>query len=214
MDASTLVHKLAKLGKHAEILSTSYNQDHVNLDEDKRNNEEYTINDFNASRNQYMIPTFFDNDHRGRPQWYFNRDLDAQTMESEINQQLTAPTPLFFTSFNDRNNQNFTMMRHGNFQENNETDYFGLGIQEWEHNLPQESSINEYNHQPSLMTNTHRYYPDSRPLEIMHASSYNHAPLGIDINMQETPDVMMKAHMYQHMTSPKYFSLPFNFCSY
>lgn len=159
------------MGKHAEILSISYNHYHANLDEDKKNNEEYIINDFSASRNQYMIPTF-GNDHWG-PQWYFNQDLGAQTMEYEINQQLTAPTPLLFTSFNDRYNQNFTMnnenpkwqesMMPTNFQENNGSNYFGLGIQEWEHNLPQESSINEYNHQPSLMTNTHRYYCDSQP---------------------------------------------------
>ncbi|CAL5203178.1 unnamed protein product [Lathyrus oleraceus] len=141
VNPSTLVQKLAKLGKHAEIWNEDYNQEHI--DEENKvedNDEEYIMNDTSSFENQYMIPTFYDQD---------------------INQHLTVPTPpLFFESFNNRANENaIRINEYAKFQENNGINYSSLWNQERRHNIfGVSSSIGEYGYQPSLRPNIHGYY--------------------------------------------------------
>ncbi|XP_058783589.1 heavy metal-associated isoprenylated plant protein 28-like [Vicia villosa] len=150
VNPSTLVQKLAKLGKHAEIWNEEdYSQEHIDDENNvKDNNEEYIMNDTSAYENQYMIPTFYGQD---------------------INQYLAAPTPpLFFESFNNRENENAIRisdypkwMWPANFQENSGINYSGLWNQERPHNiLGVSSTIGEYgyHYQPSLRPNIHGYY--------------------------------------------------------
>lgn len=228
VNPSTLVKKLAKYGKHAEICNEGYNQEHTNYDKGNNDNQvQYITNGPNAFENQYMIPTFFGKDHWG-PEWC--QDIGVKTTESEINQHLAAP--LFLENVNNMINQDFTrinenpkwqesmippMMHPASFQENCGTNYSGIGNQEGAHNLLGVSSFGQYIYQPSHMANTHRFYHDCHPSKIMQQSSYNHAPEGINLHMQETPtrnDVMMNAYMHHHMTNQNYFSLPFNLYSY
>ncbi|XP_061370245.1 uncharacterized protein LOC133312962 [Gastrolobium bilobum] len=217
VNPSTLVQKLAKVGKHAEIWNAGYNQE-----QEQANHEaQYIMNDPSISENQYMIPTFFGKNHWG-PEWCFNQDMDARAMKSQINKHLAAPS--FLKNFNNGTDQNFTtfnenpeweesMMRPASFQQNSGTNYSGLGSQEWARGA---SPISEYDHQPSLMANIHGYYHDYHPSKMTQLYSYNHLPWGINIHMQETPtwnEMMMNAYMHQHMTNQMYLSLPFNFDS-
>ncbi|KAL5076865.1 hypothetical protein RYX36_015849 [Vicia faba] len=147
VNPSTLVQKLAKLGKHAEIWNEDYNQEHIE-DENKveDNDQEYIMNDTSAFENQYMIPTFYGED---------------------ITQHLAATTPpLFFESFNNRANENVIRTNEypkwqwpANFQENSGVNYYGLWNQERPHNiLGVSSTIGEYGYQPSLRPNIHGDY--------------------------------------------------------
>ncbi|KAJ1396790.1 Heavy metal-associated domain, HMA [Sesbania bispinosa] len=225
VNPSTLVQKLAKFGKHAEIWNAGDNQEQANRGKGKNNNQvQCIINDPSASENQYMIPTF-GKDHWGH-EWYINQDIHAKTIESEINQHLAAP--LFLENVYNRTTENFTginenpkweesmipMMRPASFQENVGTNYPGLGSEEWAHNLLGVSSISEYNHH---MANVLGYYHDNHPSKMMQLFSYNHLPWGFNIHTQEPPtrnDVMMNTYIHQPMINQKHFQFPFSFNSY
>ncbi|KAL5164194.1 Heavy metal-associated isoprenylated plant protein 32 [Glycine soja] len=76
---STLVQKLAKFGKHAEIWDAGYNGD-------QNNNQAQLINNHSDYENQYMIPTFGEN-HWG-PQWGFNAGLEnSETIYAGLENQ-------------------------------------------------------------------------------------------------------------------------------
>ncbi|CAJ2640809.1 unnamed protein product [Trifolium pratense] len=167
INPSTLVKKLAKLGKHAEILNEDYNEDDTDHDEENDNNQEYIINDQSAFENKYMIPTIYEKDNYG-PEWYYNQDMDAKTMENGFNQNLAVASPMFYESFNNRANEYVTRTNEypkwqwpAIFEDNcSGTSYSGFGNQEWPHNISGKSYINEYGyqHQPPLMANIHGYY--------------------------------------------------------
>ncbi|KHN07560.1 heavy metal-associated isoprenylated plant protein 37-like [Glycine soja] len=79
VNPSTLVQKLAKFGKHAEIWDAGYNGD-------QNNNQAQLINDHSDYENQYMIPTFGEN-HWG-PQWGFNAGLEnSETIYAGLENQ-------------------------------------------------------------------------------------------------------------------------------
>ncbi|KAK2441890.1 Heavy metal transport/detoxification superfamily protein [Trifolium repens] len=168
VNPSTLVQKLAKLGKHAEIWNEDYNQEDTDNDEVNDNNQGYIINDQSSFENKYMIPTLYGKDNNG-PEWYYNQDMDTKTMENNsITQNLTVPSPIFYESFNNRANEYVTRMNEypkwqwpARFQENSTgTSYSGFGNQEWphSHNIPGKSYINEYGYQPPMMANINGYY--------------------------------------------------------
>ena len=146
-----MVQKLAKLGKHAEILNEDYNQEQTDHDDINDNNQDYIANYPSAFENQYMIPTFYDKDSYG-PEWFYNHN---------INQHLATPTTsLFYESSNNRANENVTgideypkWQRPANFE----------GNQGWPHNFLEMSSISEYDHQASLMDNVHGFYHGYHP---------------------------------------------------
>ncbi|CAK8566609.1 unnamed protein product [Lathyrus sativus] len=143
VNPSTLVQKLAKLGKHAEIWNEDYNQELID-DENKAedNNQEYIMNDTsNSFENQYMIPNFYGQD---------------------INQHLAAPTPpLFFESFNNGANENVIRINEYPKWQWPVNFHSGLWNQERPHNILGVSSTigdGEYGYQPSLRPNKHGYY--------------------------------------------------------
>lgn len=139
VNPSTLVQKLAKLGKHAEIWNEDYNQEDTDHDD---------INDNNP---EYMIPTFYDKDSYG-PEWFYNHT---------INQHLATPTTsLFYESSNNRANENVSgideypkWQRPASFEENHG----------WPRNFLGMSSISEYGHQPSAMDNVQGFYHGYHP---------------------------------------------------
>lgn len=133
VDPSTLVQKLAKLGKHAEIWNEYNEEQHTDHDDVNDNNEEYITNYPSAFENQYMIPTFYDKDSYG-PEWFYDHNID---------QHLAAQTPLFYETFNNTANENVTgideypkRQRPASFEESIfGTNYSGLGNQGWPHNF-------------------------------------------------------------------------------
>ncbi|RDX66646.1 Heavy metal-associated isoprenylated plant protein 37, partial [Mucuna pruriens] len=155
VNPSTLVQKLAKFGKHAEIWNAGYN-------DGQNDNQVQLIFDPSASQNQYMIPTF-DEDHWGS-KWCFNQDMDFKIMESEMDHHFAAP--LFLDYVNNKNKQNFTiinenpkweenmipMMRPACFHENSESNYSSSENQEWA---------------PSPVANIHGYYHEFHPSNMM-----------------------------------------------
>ncbi|XP_057432144.1 uncharacterized protein LOC130724893 [Lotus japonicus] len=192
VNSATLIQKLAKLGKHAEILNAEYNQE-----QDSHGRGEN--NDHTASENQDMIPAFFGKDHWG-PEGYYHQDMGAKTMESEMHQRFAAP--LFFENAYNRANPNFTsftenpMIRPESFQEKGASDYFGLGSQEWAQNFFDGSSISEYGYEPSLMPNIHGYY-HSHPLKMMPLSQNFFDGSSISEYGYE-PSLMANIHGYYH----------------
>ncbi|XP_004503195.1 uncharacterized protein [Cicer arietinum] len=118
VNPSTLLQKLAKLGKHAEILNEDYNQEHTTyhdkVKDNNDNNQEYIINNQSTFENQYMIPPYYGKDNWG-PEWCYN-------------QHFAAAAPLFFESYNNRANENVIRINeYPKWQENSGTDYYSLG---------------------------------------------------------------------------------------
>lgn len=154
VNPSTLVQKLAKLGKHAEILNEDYNQEHTDDDDDdiNDNSHEYITNYQSAFENQYMIPSFYDKDSYG-PDWFYNHN---------INQHLAAQTPLSYETFDNVANANVTRIneypkwkRPESFEESiYGTNYSGLGNQGWPYDFLGPSSV---------MDNMHGYYHGYHP---------------------------------------------------
>ncbi|KAF7816442.1 heavy metal-associated isoprenylated plant protein 37-like [Senna tora] len=87
VDPSTLVKKLVKSGKHAEIWNASSNQEQVDIDvnENNSNNQtQYLTNDPNSSENQYVTPTLGRENHRWGPQWFSNQNMCTSAIESQV----------------------------------------------------------------------------------------------------------------------------------
>ncbi|XP_019418777.1 PREDICTED: heavy metal-associated isoprenylated plant protein 32 [Lupinus angustifolius] len=60
VNPTTMVQKLANLGKHAEICSVGYKEEQTYHVEEHKNmcQPQYVTSDLKGSENQYMIPTF------------------------------------------------------------------------------------------------------------------------------------------------------------
>lgn len=137
VNPSTLVQKLAKLGKHAEILNEDYNQEHTDDDDDD--------DDINDNSHEYIT------------------NYQSAFYNHNINQHLAAQTPLSYETFDNVANANVTRIneypkwkRPESFEENiyGTNNYSGLGNQGWPYNFLGPSSV---------MDNMHGYYHGYHP---------------------------------------------------
>lgn len=144
VDPSTLVKKLVKLGKHAEIWNASSNQEHdENIDtiESHYNNQTQPLPDEysnNVMENHYITSAFGKEDIPLGPEWVTNQNMGNRATGSGFNQNFAAPISI----------ENLY---------NRGANYFGLGSQEWGWNLPGVSPI-KYFQSPSVMSDIHGYY--------------------------------------------------------
>ncbi|KAI4299570.1 hypothetical protein L6164_033014 [Bauhinia variegata] len=174
VDPSTLVQKLVKSGKHAEIWNIDSNQEQVNFVKD--NMGKYQGQNLNIGS---------ENHHHWGPQWYLNQDISTNNVVSELDQLVAAQslvdTDQNYTRFSDNKTWEDSltpMMSPEAFHGNTMTE---AG---WHQGFPRGSSNfqSEYAHPPSLM-NTHGYYHNYQPANMWQLYHQNHLPKGVSFHM-------------------------------
>lgn len=161
VDSTTLIKKLAKSGKHAELWSPSSNQLEAIMNTDQKNKQTFALlTDLNASRNQHFLPTIYSTE--GNHGW-------ERSMTGELFQQ-----NFMNTATNEENKHltgnGITIFNGDKFEENimNKTDFAGddtcfTGLRRHEFGDFQDYSagpqLHDYNCLPPMMmmNNMHGY---------------------------------------------------------
>ena len=207
VDPFTLVQKLVKYGKHAEIWNANPNQEQDNhvKDSKNKNHTQYLINGPNASENQHKVPNLLgDEDHHEKGnEWYLDQDMGSQAVAYELDQNPAAP--LTWKNENNRTHQNFRRTSGSNMWEENMTPKMsleGLGSQEWvwHPSFPGGAPITQNDFPSYQMNNIYGYYQNCHPAKMMQLYHHPHLPMGGNYQMQDLQTI-------NQMSSP----IPFNF---
>uniref|UniRef100_A0A6N2LEC8 HMA domain-containing protein n=1 Tax=Salix viminalis TaxID=40686 RepID=A0A6N2LEC8_SALVM len=203
VDSATLIKKLVKSGKRAELWSV--------ITKNKRNQEQLNTNqlqflaiNFSDSQNQFMYPPYFDNETDNMRSYgdFSNQNVGLKAMNVGGGQDLMAATRMGNFYMDDDNfagssrlgdDLAYTMAR-ADYQGNG-TGFVGLGSHEF-NGMP---TYEQTNRPSMIMTNKQQRYHYNHPATEMH-SIYMQEPHTSD-NMMRNDNFMYQPYMIDHASS-------------
>lgn len=181
VDSSTLINKLVRSGKHAELWSPISNKKQAKLvnDDNNQNQTQHLMNGHNASKNQHVFPTFGREDDGWGSEWYFNQSRGNKAVTGEFDQNLIAAMQnanlgedgvLPIGGHDKLENNIIPLSGHAGFHGNGSAGFVGLGGHEFGgyQDIPWELPIHEYDHPSSMMmANRQPRHYNHPPTEMM-----------------------------------------------
>ena len=208
VDSATLIKKLVKSGKRAELWSlrtkNKRNQEQLNA-----NQLQFLANDFSDPKNQFMYPASFDNETGNTRSYgdFLNQNVELKAMNVGRGQDLMAATRMGNFYMDDdnfagsgRSGDDFAyMMGHADYQGSG-TGFAGEGGHEF-NGIP----TYEQTYRPSMiMSNKQQRYHYNHPATEMHNIYMQEPHTGN--NMMTNDNFMYQHYMIDHAssTSPPY----------
>jgi len=181
VDPSTLINKLVRSGKHAELWSPISNKKLAKLvnDDNNQNQTQHLMNGHNNSKNQHLFPTFGREDDGWGSEWYFNQSRGNKAVTGEFDQNLIAAMQnanlgedgvLPIGGHDKLENNIIPLSGHAGFLGNGSAGFVGLGGREFGgyQDIPWELPIHEYDHPSSMMmANRQLRHYNHPPTEMM-----------------------------------------------
>jgi hypothetical protein len=203
VDSSTLINKLVRSGKHAELWSPISNKKQAKLvnDDNNQNQTQYLMNGLNASKNQHMFPTFGREDDGWGSERYFDQSRGTEAETGEFDQNLIAAMQnanlggdgVLPIGGHDKLENIIPLSGHAGFHGNGSAGFVGLGGHEFGgyQDIPSALPIHEYDHPSSMMMANrqvcHYSYPSTEMMNIyMHdRNTLNNMVMNDSVHMHQ-----------------------------